>query len=231
MLLIFTTYKISFIYQTFRLVGMKAFYFPTDIFISSEKKHMKTVEILYKFDCLQYELGFKHKCPEASGVTTGGHVLPRQKPVPSPAPPIWQSAMCCWNECMSSQSPPKKNPCTTGCPAASLLVTPLPKTSHFQIWSWTSGSFMILIALIMIEGFIEVLFGPQVLEEALGEFEHHGHLAKESVSDSEVTITTHGTPMFLPVSRVSCTHMHCFLSSIFQQSLDFSPKNSFFWSL
>ena len=109
MLLIFTTYKISFIYQTFRLVGMKAFYFPTDIFISSEKKHMKTVEILYKFDCLQYELGFKHKCPEASGVTTGGHVLPRQKPVPNPAPPIWQSAMCCWNECMSSQSPPKKS--------------------------------------------------------------------------------------------------------------------------
>ena len=46
MLLIFTTYKISFIYQTFRLVGMKAFYFPTDIFISSEKKHMKTVEII-----------------------------------------------------------------------------------------------------------------------------------------------------------------------------------------
>ena len=130
-----------------------------------------------------------------------------------------------------SVPPPKKNPCTTGCPAASLLVTPLPKTSHFQIWSWTSGSFMILIALIMIEGFIEVLFGLQVLEEALGEFEHHGHLAKESVSDSEVTITTHGTPMFLPVSRVSCTNMHCFLSSIFQQSLDFSPRNSFFWSL
>jgi hypothetical protein len=25
---------------------MKAFYFPTDIFISSEKKHMKTVEII-----------------------------------------------------------------------------------------------------------------------------------------------------------------------------------------
>ena len=49
----------------------------------------------------------------------------------------------------------------------------------------------------MILGFILIFFGLQVLEEALGKFEHQSHVTGEFVADLEVTVRTPGTPIIL----------------------------------